>query len=144
MKEILATIHRFAAQPFEWGRRDCALLPADWFLHVHGIDPAAHLREAYHDLASCHRATGWFTDPVGVVEGCLQTVRQEPGAYPRDPATLSVGDVGVLAIPLGRRAFPAGGVWLGHAWAFRAEAGVTTRHPATLSVLATWGIGYAA
>lgn len=138
-----AFLHRAAAVPFVWGHADCALFLADWFQHVHGADPAAHLRGQYHDPGSCQRLCGWFTDPAAVIEGCLDTVRSDPAAFPRGANRPEVGDVAVLMVRDADQVFPAGAVWLGKVWGLRAQQGVTTRHPRTVQPIETWGIGYA-
>lgn len=38
---------RYAGRPMVWGRDDCSLLLADWWLENHGVDPASHLRGTY-------------------------------------------------------------------------------------------------
>lgn len=44
----------YEREPFEWGKRDCALVLADWWMFNGHSDPAAHLRGTYSDQAGCH------------------------------------------------------------------------------------------
>jgi hypothetical protein len=148
MTPLNALLHRWAAAPFVWGQLDCALGIADWYLYLHDLDPAAHLRGQYHDARSCQRLCGWFSDPVAVIEGCLATV----GGLPRveDGATLRPGDVAVIDAPVEGRRSPVGAIWLGEAWGIKGQRedcggrGATTLHPHVAPVLAAWGMGYVA
>ena len=115
MKPVYAFLHRYAGRPFIWGECDCCLMIADWFLHLHGRDPAAHLRWTYDDPGSCQRAHGWLTDPVAVVERALDTVRTEALPCPRVEVARE-GDVAVIEVPTQGRAMPVGAVWLGTHW----------------------------
>lgn len=140
MSPLYATLHRWAATPFVWGETDCMLVLADWIETVHGTDPAAGLRYTYHDALTCQRAVRWFTDPVGAVERCLETI----GGLPRTEAP-EPGDMAVLALrgEDGRR-MPTGALWLGRAWAIKGPEGTTTLAPRVAGApLAIWSVGYA-
>lgn len=144
MSPLYAQMHRWAATPFAWGQSDCALSLADWYHATHGVDPAAHLRGAYFDLQTCQRACGWFSDPVAVIEGCLDTVRKAATDYPRGVNAPQPGDVAVIQLHSAERVIPAGALWLGSVWGCKGPAGVTTVAPRMAQPLAIWGMGYAA
>lgn len=143
MSPLYAIMHHWASQPFVWGWSDCALGLADWIEAVRGVDPAAHLRGTYSCAQSCQRHTGWFTDPVAVIDGCLATI----GGLPRIPDPVA-GDIAVLVLPQDQgRGFPVGGLWLGDCWGVRCEGGsIDNRKSMTVGrhtpALATWGVGY--
>ncbi|EBA06009.1 DUF6950 family protein [Sagittula stellata] len=139
MKPLYVMMHRWAATPFVWGESDCCLCLADWYNHVHGKDPAAHLRGQYCDALSCQRLCGWFSDPVTVIENCLETV----GGRPLIDAP-ALGDVGVILIRSkdDDRPLPAGAIWLGDCWGCKGPTGATTINAQATRSLAVWGIGY--
>lgn len=144
MTPLYAMMHRWASEPFVWGWSDCALCAiADWHMALHGSDPAAHLRGTYDSPQSCQRVTGWFTDPVKVVEDALATV----GGRPRVD-TPALGDVAIIRIPqAGGKTTPVAAIWLGDCWGVRCEDGaIDNRKSMTVGpmvpVLAVWEFGY--
>lgn len=110
---------RQSGRPFEWGKSDCSLLLADWWLHIHGTDPAHWLRGTYSGSGG--------KDAVLATHGGLQRlvsrVASEAGASRTDePAT---GDFGVIAVG----DTPYGAICTGRmagktCWAVRSEKGV--------------------
>lgn len=57
--KLAAFLHEASSRKFEWGRFDCGLWLADWYVFATGsADPAAHLRYAYSDEASCKALCG--------------------------------------------------------------------------------------
>ena len=139
-------MQKWASEPFVWGWSDCAIcVVADWHIELHGTDPAAHLRGTYSDPQSCQRATGWFSDPVRVVEDALATV----GGRER-VTEARAGDVAVIHIPgESDRQMPVAALWLGDCWGVRCEGGAMDgRKSMTVGagapVLAIWGMGYEA
>lgn len=142
MKPVYAFLHAYAPQPFVWGSCDCCLLLADWVRLRSGRDPAAHLRHTYSDAGSCQRVTGWFTDPVALVESCLDTVRGPDLPCPRVKAP-APGDIAVIDIPLGGRLQPVGALWTGSVWGVKAQGGAGTIHRHGARLRAAWGVGCA-
>ncbi len=137
MSPLFAMLHIWAATPFLWGENDCILSICDWVAGVTGRDPGASVRGTYFDAASCARETGYFRDPVGVVDGLMASAGLSMVDRPQ------VGDVAVLRLrDMGAR--PIGGLWTGSAWAMKSEGGVATRPAAGVEVLAAWGVGYEA
>jgi len=111
---------RESGRPFEWGKNDCSLLLANWWLHVHGVDPAAWLRGTY--------ATSEQKDAVLVANHGLQRLvtRIARSAGSCRTVTPTIGDFGLIAH--GGR--PYGAICIGRVgaracWAVRSETGVT-------------------
>lgn len=52
LSDFIAKTH---AEPFAWGRNDCALWCASAVEHETGIDPAADLRGTYETWTGCRR-----------------------------------------------------------------------------------------
>ncbi|MBP9047917.1 MAG: hypothetical protein KBF85_06550 [Tabrizicola sp.] len=76
---------------FAWGVDDCVTFPADWLVENGHADPMGDLRGSYATAASCQRATGFFTDPVGAVAGRMAgLLAVAPDGQPER------GDVGVV------------------------------------------------
>ena len=76
-----------ARRPFAWGRDDCCLLLADWWLAVHGVDPAADWRGTYASESEC---TALLARSGGLLRLVARTARRsgakriataEPGAF---------------------------------------------------------------
>jgi hypothetical protein len=139
MTDLYVMLHAWAAKPFVWGEHDCALCLADWFEALHGRDPAAHLRGRYFDAQTCQRLCQWFTDPVAVIEGCLDTVRDHGGQFPQTDAPTR-GDVAVVRVQAEGRVIPASAIWLGSAWGCKAPEGVTTLRASSVRPVAVWSI----
>jgi hypothetical protein len=77
-----------ARSRFEWGRHDCALVLADWWLLNHGgEDPAAELRGAYSNEDECAALlarTGHLPRLVARLArrvGALRTTDPQPGDF---------------------------------------------------------------
>lgn len=113
-------LQREAGRPFEWGRSDCSLFLADWWRHVHGTDPAAHLRGAYRTaqgkdaVLAANRGLQRLVTAIAAKAGASRTT------------TPNTGDFGLIAIggkPYG--AICTGRVGAKACWAVRSEAGVT-------------------
>lgn len=134
MSPLYQEINSWLSTPFDWATANCAFVAADWVLRVRGVDPAARWRWTFDDAGSCQRATGFFSDPVSVVDAALAEVHIQRGN------DLRAGDVGVLM--LWGVARPVVGIWTGIAWAMKGPDGATTRAPATVEVLAFWDVGY--
>jgi hypothetical protein len=74
---------RMTAARFEWGRRDCALMAADWVLEMTGIDFAAPFRGRYKTAVGSNRALRLADAPddgAGRLIGYVDTV------LPRHPS----------------------------------------------------------
>ncbi len=132
MSPLYLEINRWLATPFDWATANCAFVAADWVARVRGVDPAAPHRWTFDDMPGCQRATGFFTDPVGVVDRAMAAVGIGRGN------ALAMGDVAVLRLrDTGR---PVVAVWTGQSWVMKGPEGATTRAPATVELLAFWSI----
>jgi len=84
LSDFLADLAR---QPFGYGVLDCALMLADWWQVNHGSDPAAHLRGAYVDEASCSAILSANRNLPRLVEklarsvGARRTTKPVPGDF---------------------------------------------------------------
>lgn len=84
-----------AARPFAWGVLDCSLWACDWIAAERGVDPAARLRGAYHDQASCYR----LLEREGGLPALAARLASDAGmAVTHSPVP---GDVGVITTRLG-------------------------------------------
>ena len=113
-------LRKQSGRPFEWGSSDCSLFLADWWRHVHGADPAAHLRGTYSTpegkdaVLRQHRNLQRLVTAVAAQAGAPRT---------RAPNT---GDFGLIAVA-GR---PYGAICTGRVagkscWVARSETGLT-------------------
>ncbi len=134
MDDLTRELNRWMATPFDWTEMNCCFVVADWINAVRGIDPAEGDRWMFDDMGSCQRATGYFSDPVGVFGARMEAVGIKRGNE------LKRGDVGVLKLSDQRHPIP--GVFTGKSWAFKGPDGTTSRHPRTVEVLAFWSLGY--
>lgn len=106
---------REAARPFARPDDDCCFMAATWVLERTGIDPAADLRDAYHDARGALRLIrtwGGFETMWSVhmaLAGFNLTARP------------TAGDVGVLRDRAGQT---VAGIRVGTAWAMKAARGV--------------------
>lgn len=139
MTPLYRQLHEWAKRPFVWGENDCILSLCDWILDVRGFDPALHVRGTYDSRGSCHRETGFFRDPVGVVDRHFQAA----GDLPMKDVP-AVGDVALIQFfDRDARLETFGALWLGSAWGCKGPSGTTTLAPQMVRVLAIWGVGYA-
>ncbi len=130
-------LHRWQATPFVWGESDCMIVLADWVLAVTGKDPARDLRGLYDDRVSCQRATGFFTEPLALLEQAFGGVAGLPRGN-----ELRVGDVALLRASEGGRPAPVGGLWMGDCWGCKGPDGVTTIRPELVELVAFWSVGF--
>ena len=135
MTPVYAELHRWMGQPFVWGETNCCFVLGDWIARVRGVDPFAGDRFTFTDPGSCQRATGYFSDPLGVIGARMAAAGLEPVTAP------ATGDVALVRVPDERH--PVGALWTGLSWAMKGPRGVSTRHPAQVQVLAIWGVDYA-
>lgn len=112
-------LRRASGKPFEWGQSDCSLFLADWWLHIHGSDPAAHLRGTY--------STAEQKDVVVAAQRGLQRlltlIAARAGA--QRTRTPNTGDFGLIAAggkPYG--AICTGRVAGKSCWVVRSESGL--------------------
>lgn len=138
MTPLFAFLNRQLAVPFVWGGfdggSDCCLFMADWVWFLRGSDPAGEIRFCYDSPAACHRLTGWFRDPVAVVDPICASAALSRVAEPVR------GDVALVRVD----GQTVGAICTGKAWAMKAEGrGVNTRAAGTVEVVAAWGVGYA-
>lgn len=101
---LMALIDARMTQPFEWGRNDCCLWPADAVLAMTGHDPAL----AYRGTYACARGAQTALARVGGLPGAGALC----GA-PIPPLCAQVGDVGLVSSN-GER--DAGAVCIGTHW----------------------------
>jgi hypothetical protein len=135
MSPLYIEINRWLPLQFTWGENDCMTVLADWIKKNRGVDPMEHVRGKYNSMLSCQRVTGFFSDPVSVMDSFVSKAGLEinEGAPRR-------GDVGVLLCPSEGKLQPVGGLYLGYNWAVKAPQGATTLRPS--QVLASWGMDY--
>ncbi|MCS0501627.1 DUF6950 family protein [Ancylobacter mangrovi] len=85
--DLPAFLRRMASEPFAWGRFDCALTVADWWLANHGHDPAARLRGTYATREECRAVLvreGGLLRLVGrlaAATGASRLYEARPGAF---------------------------------------------------------------
>lgn len=108
-----------AGRPFEWGRSDCSLLLADWWLCIHGTDPAPWLRGSY---SSADEKDALLTQHGGLQRLVTSLAREIGAPRTTEPTT---GDFGVIAVG----DTPYGAICTGRmvgktCWAARSDRGV--------------------
>lgn len=138
--ERFARLQRFAGsingREFVWGRRDCALVLADWLI-ANGIgDVASDLRGAYGTEAECKALLAARGGLVRVVAACAAETRLKPAHEPR------LGAVGVIGSAANANK-QWGAIWMGRRWLMLAqdpETGTCHFAPVTARPLAMWGI----
>lgn len=135
MTPLYVEINLWLPRLFVWGESDCMTVLADWIHKNRGVDPMSEVRGKYNSYLSCQRVTGFFSDPVNVMDSYVKKAGLEinQGAARR-------GDVGVLLCPSEGKLQPVGGLCLGHNWAVKAPKGATTLKPP--QVLASWDMAY--
>lgn len=108
---LIDFLTRYAERPFVWGQDDCSLFLADWWMEVHGVDPAASLRGSYDSQETCHKVLFWRGGLVCVVSGLAKTVGAVRTRNPQD------GDFAVIRV----RNKVVGAIRVGEFWAVRNE-----------------------
>ncbi len=91
-KRLAVFMEAAAANPFVYGKFDCALMPADWCREESGIDPAATIRDTYCDEES------WqvVADAAGGLVPLWRRLGTRAGLkIIRQPA---IGDIGLVGI----------------------------------------------
>jgi hypothetical protein len=135
MTPLYIEINRWLPLNFVWGETDCMIVLGDWIKRLHGVDPVEDIRGQYNSALSCQRLTGFFTDPVAVVQKFADKASLEKRTGPAQR-----GDVGVLLHVAEGKLQPVGGLCLGKSWAVKAPTGATTLKP--IEVLAAWDARY--
>jgi len=119
-KSLIAFLRLESETPFAWGHSDCSMLLANWFRHVHGVDPAPWLRGTYSTqkeklaVLAANRGLQRLVTRIARAAGCSRTTH---------PVT---GDFGLIAVrgqPFG--AICTGRLGLGSCWVTRSERGLT-------------------
>lgn len=116
----LSEFLRKATGPVKWGRDDCCMQIANWWRHVHGNDPAAHLRGTYSSAEGKDAVLHQHRN----LQRLVTTIANQAGASrTRAPNT---GDFGLIAVA-GR---PYGAICTGRVagkacWVVRSEIGLT-------------------
>lgn len=112
-------LQRESSRPFQWGQNDCSLLLANWWQHVHGVDPAAWLRGTYN---TAERKDAVLIANRGLQRLVTRIARSAGASRAHKPDT---GDFGLIAH--GGRPYGAictGRVGAMACWAVRSETGV--------------------
>lgn len=94
-------------EPFEWGKRDCTLWPANWWVARYGEDPAAPYRGRYSTREEADALTG--SDLIATIDGCIFQHRRK---------TPRRGDIGVVEV-IGKE---LAAIFTGSHWAIKTEA----------------------
>jgi len=122
-----------ARLPFVYGRHDCALVLADWWMYLHSSqhDPAYHLRGTYSTEEECCRVLEDHGGLARVVRGIALSVGATRSS---DPAP---GDVSVVRI-LDRHwcaIMSSSGRWV-----MKTGAGISSPDSSSLRVVCCWRI----
>lgn len=109
---LLAFVERHRGRRFDWRKRNCALMAADWVKVVSGQDPAAAFRGKFHDRNSARAAlvAAGFRDLEQAVNAALGAPLKSPLFAQRgDVVSIKLSWSGIsLGICLGiTAAFPA-------------------------------------
>lgn len=133
-ERIGAFLDAAAAQLFQYGTHDCALMLADWGRELTGIDGAADLRGTYRSEAGCARVLRRAGGLVAVVDRCATRI----GFARRDVAR--AGDIGVgPCILRNGETGEAGGLCVdARQWASLAPKGIFVGTPGA-PILHIWG-----
>lgn len=116
-----------AAKPFVWGRDDCGLFIADWYVAKTGqADPASHLRGTYRSELECRRLYG----DVAVAKQVRNLISGR-GARVRD---VEPGDVAILRV--GSDA--VGAIRGMSGWVVRGQRGLTRLLDGEVRIVAAW------
>lgn len=116
--------------PFAWGVHDCCLIIADWWLAVHGVDPAADIRGTYATKEECHA----LLDREGGMRALIERYATAVGA--ERVSTPKAGDFGLVTLATGGEV--AAIMASDGKWAAKSERGlVAFRHA---SIEAAWSI----
>jgi len=89
LAEFLATL---AGRKWEWGRTDCLMVLADWFVVQRGWDPVAEWRGTYSTEAECLRILEREGGIVSLVEKIVH------GICPRTNSP-QAGDIAIVRTP---------------------------------------------
>ncbi len=125
---VQAHIDRWMSLPFEWGKTDCLLVLADYLLDVTGRDCAAHFRGKYNSAKTCHKLTGFLSDPVAVFYSGVDQIGL------KETSRLKRGDVGLIEVA----GQIVGGIYLGNHWASKSPAGVAIGLPQ--KIIKSWKV----
>lgn len=119
-----------AARPFAWGRHDCGLWLADWYIARTGRpDPAASLRGRYADDYECYRMFG-----SAAVARQVRVIALRCGA--RRVSDYAPGDICVARLPRGATGLIRGG----RSWIGLDELGLSTIGDSEAKIVAAWRI----
>ena len=133
MRPLFLTLNRWLGYTFEWGVRDCCLAPCEWVVERTGKDPAADLRGMYSSAIECQRVTGFFTDPIALLQPRLSEIGLDRTDCP------SHGDFGVIRVADGGRMHPMGALYVGDGlWGVLAQQGAAII-PA-IEMVAVWRV----
>ncbi|MET3926645.1 hypothetical protein [Devosia sp. 2618] len=120
---------------FQWGEEDCSMFLANWWRHVHAVDPARWLRGTYRDAIEA--------DIVVMANRGLQRlvarIASEAGAVRTRAPTF--GDFGLVVV--GGKPFGAVSccpMVPSNSWVIRTESGLVMVHKPRM--LRTWSINF--
>jgi hypothetical protein len=137
---LMLEAHRWMVLPTIWGQHDCMLSLADWYLRVHGFDPAAHIRFTYDSPATCQKETGFLRDPLSAT----RDIAEVHGGLARKITPPVKGDIALLRLISDGRETCCGGMWLGRGWLIKGQpSGATLRTAGSiLETMAVWDMRY--
>lgn len=121
-----------AAQPWQWGKSDCCLVLADWYMAATGDarDPAAHVRGAYATEIECRKLIADAGGLVALIESIARPLDLPRMEVPR------YGAIGVIG-SRHREGMQFGAIHDGSRWHLRWEIGWT---PIVAPPLAIWWV----
>lgn len=131
MDKALAHAHKWMATPFVWGESDCMLVLADYLMDMGYADIGDKWRGMYDSALSCHRVSGFLTDPVKPLEEGVSRLGLK---FTDNPVR---GDIGVITVRHKDGKIKAvGALCLGQNWAVKSENAVLVDKP--VQILAAW------
>lgn len=91
---LSAYLREVAGTTFDWRWRNCHVFAADWVLTATGADVGADFRGSCNSPRSAARAIrrAGFDD----LAGCTEARMREAGFAEVDPATVQLGDIGIV------------------------------------------------
>lgn len=130
----IAFLQKASGRPFQWGQEDCALFLANWWRHVHGVDPAHWLQGGYD---SEDGAAAIIAANRGLQRLVARVAKEAGAGRTREPAR---GDFGLIA----HNGKPFGAICVcpkspPDTWAVRAKDGIAFIHRPR--ILQAWEIG---
>lgn len=133
MDPLYAELHRWMASPFVWGEDDCMLSVANYLVRIGYPDGGKRYRGTYDSALTCHRVTGYLTDPVKPMAECVAELGLVETKEPKR------GDVGVVRFrDADTKVRTTGAIFLGRNWAIRSEFKVVV--DGKVEILRAWEV----